>query len=416
MICVDNTSNMSVDRRCDRMWTGARLLTLAEGAGLAVVEDAAIGSAAGRIVFAGARAECPPGLDAAETIDCGGRLVTPGLIDCHTHLVHAGTRVDEIARRHAGESYESIPRAGGGIVSTVRATRAASHADLLSSARPRLDALLADGVTTVEIKSGYGLDLDTERRQLAVARGLADERAVGVVTTCLAAHAVPPEWTADRAGYVAHVADVILPAVARDGLADRVDAFCETVAFSVAEVERIFTAAQRLGLARTLHADQRTDGGGAALAARMGAQSADHLEYASADGLAAMAAAGTVAVLLPGAFYVLRESRRPPIDLCRRLGVRMAIATDLNPGTSPLLSVRLALNFAATLYGLTVEECLAGATREAARALGLDDDRGTIEPGKWCDLAVWDAVDPAELVHVIGGRPLASRVWRGRCT
>jgi imidazolonepropionase len=407
--------DMTADLRCDRMWIGARLLTLADGAGLTVIEDGVVASADGRIVYAGPRAAGPSGLDAGETIDCGSRLVTPGLIDCHTHLVHAGTRVGEIARRHAGETYESIARAGGGILSTVRATRAATEAELLDASRPRLEALLDDGVTTVEIKSGYGLELYAERRQLVVARALADECAVGVVATCLAAHAVPPEWRADRDSYVVQVAELILPALAAEGLADRVDAFCETIAFSAAEVERIFDAAARLGLARTLHADQLSDGGGAALAARVGAQSADHLEYASEDGLAAMAAAGTVAVLLPGAFYVLRESRRPPIEACRRLGVRMAVATDMNPGTAPLLSLRLAMNFAATLYGLTVEECLAGATREAAAALGLRHDRGTLEAGKWCDLAVWDVADPAELVHVMGGRPLSSRVWRGTC-
>jgi imidazolonepropionase len=400
---------------CDRMWIGARLLTLADGSGRAPIEDGVVASAGGRIVFAGPRAACPAGLAAGETIDCGGRLVTPGFVDCHTHLVHAGTRVDEIARRQAGETYESIARGGGGILSTVRATRAATEAELLDESLPRLDALLADGVTTVEIKSGYGLELYTERRQLVVARALEDERPVSVVTTCLAAHAVPPEWRADRSGYVAQVADVILPALAGEGLADRVDAFCETVAFSPDEVRRIFEAAQGLDLARTLHADQRSDGGGAALAAQMGAQSADHLEYASEDGLSAMAAAGTVAVLLPGAFYVLRESRRPPIEACRQFGVRMAVATDMNPGTSPLLSLRLAMNFAATLYGLTVEECLAGVTREAAAALGLGHDRGTLEAGKWCDLAIWNVTDPAELVHVMGGRPLSSRVWRGTC-
>jgi imidazolonepropionase len=400
---------------CDRMWIGARLLTLAEGSGLALIEDGVVASAGGRIVFAGPRDACPAGLAGGETIDCGGLLVTPGFIDCHTHLVHAGTRVDEIARRQAGETYESIARAGGGILSTVRATRAATEAELLDASLPRLDALLADGVTTIEIKSGYGLELYTERRQLVVARALEDERPVSVVTTCLAAHAVPPEFRADRGAYVAQVIEVILPALAGEGLADRVDAFCETVAFSADEVRRIFEAARGLDLARTLHADQLSDGGGAALAASTHAQSADHLEYASEAGLAAMAGAGTVAVLLPGAFYVLRESRRPPIEACRRLGVRMAVATDMNPGTSPLLSIRLAMNFAATLYGLTVEECLAGVTREAAAALGLRHDRGTLEAGKWCDLAVWDVADPAELVHVMGDRPLASRVWRGTC-
>jgi imidazolonepropionase len=400
---------------CDRMWIGARLLTMADGSGLAVIEDGVVACAGGRIVLAGPRDACPAGLAAGETIDCAGLLVTPGFVDCHTHLVHAGTRVDEIARRQAGETYESIARAGGGILSTVRATRAATEAELLDASLPRLDALLADGVTTIEIKSGYGLELYTERRQLVVARALADERPVSVVTTCLAAHAVPPEFRADRGAYVAQVIEVILPALAGEGLADRVDAFCETVAFSPDEVRRIFGAAEALGLARTLHADQLSDGGGAALAAQTRAQSADHLEYASEDGLGAMADAGTVAVLLPGAFYALRESRRPPIDACRRLGVRMAVATDMNPGTSPLLSIRLAMNFAATLYGLTVEECLAGVTREAAAALGLGHDRGTLEAGKWCDLAVWDVADPAELVHVMGGQPLASRVWRGTC-
>jgi imidazolonepropionase len=350
----------------------------------------------------------------AERVDCEGRWITPGLIDCHTHLVHAGNRAREFELRLAGASYEEIARAGGGIVSSVRALRAASEDTLLAETLPRLDALMAEGVTTVEVKSGYGLDLPNETKSLRAARRLADERRVGIRTTFLGAHAVPPEFAGNKAGYLDRVVDEILPAVARAGLADAVDGFCEGIAFSVDEMARVFEAARRLGLPVKLHADQLSNGGGAALAARFGALSADHLEYTDAAGAAAMAEAGTVAVILPGAFYFIRETQRPPIDLFRSHGVPMAIATDCNPGTSPLTSLLLTMNMAATLFRMTVDECIAGVTREAARALGLLSDRGTLEAGKLADLAIWDIGHPAELVYRMGLNPLHARIWRGQ--
>ena len=299
-------------------------------------------------------------------------------------------------------------------MSTVRATRDASEAALVAATLPRLDALLAEGVTTVEIKSGYGLDRETELRQLRAARALARLRPVDVRTTYLGLHALPPEFAADREGYVDLVCREMVPLVAAEGLAEAVDAFCEGIAFSPEETERMFAAARAAGLARKLHADQLSDSDGAALAARYGALSADHLEHTSEAGAAAMAAAGTVAVLLPGAFYFLRETKVPPVDLFRRLGVPMAVATDANPGTSPLTSLLLAMNLAATLFRMTVEECLAGVTREAARALGILDQVGTLEPGKWCNLSIWDVERPAELVYRIGFNSLHRRVWRGQ--
>jgi imidazolonepropionase len=399
--------------RCDRIWTGARLATLRPDApGLGIVEDGLVAASAGRIVHAGAAVDAP-GLEAAETVECDGRWITPGLVDCHTHLVHGGNRAREFEMRLEGASYQEIARAGGGILSTVAATRAASEADLIASALPRLDALLAEGVTTIEVKSGYGLELAAERRQLSAARALARERRVDVATTFLGAHALPPEAGGDEDGYIDRLCREMLPAIARDGLADAVDAFCEGIAFSPDQVARVFAAARSLGLPVKLHADQLTNLHGAALAARFGALSADHLEYADGAGAAAMAAAGTVAVLLPGAFYFLRETQPPPVDLFRRHGVPIALATDCNPGSSPLTSILLALNMGATLFRLTVEECIAGVTREAARALGRLDRVGTLEPGKWCDLAIWDIERPAELVYRMGFNPLFARVWRG---
>lgn len=400
--------------RCDRLWTDARLLTLAPGApGLGVVEGGVVAARAGRIVYAGPAADAPPGLDADERVRLDGRWVTPGLIDCHTHLVYAGDRADEFERRLAGASYEEIARAGGGILSTVRATRAATEAELVAAGLKRLDALLAEGVTTVEVKSGYGLDRDGELRQLRAAKSLAVHRKVDVHTTYLGAHAVPPEYNAVRQTYLDLVCDQMIPHVAAGGLAEAVDVFCEGIAFSPAEAGRVLAAARAAGLGRKLHADQLTNGGGAALAARYGALSADHLEHTDAAGAAALAAAGTVAVLLPGAYYVLRETQAPPVDHLRRHGVPMAVATDSNPGSSPLTSLLLAMNMAATLFRLTVGECLAGVTREAARALGALDRVGTLEPGKWCDLAIWDVERPAELVYRVGFNPLYRRVWRG---
>lgn len=400
---------------CDRLWTNARLATLAAGdRPYGRIDNGAIAARNGRIVYAGPRADLPAGLSPRETIDCGGRWITPGLIDCHTHLVYAGNRAREFEMRLEGATYAEIAHAGGGILSTVAATRAASEDDLVRSALPRLDALIAEGVTTVEIKSGYGLDLATERRQLAAARRLAQMRPIDVTTTFLGAHALPPEAEGDKAAYIDLVCREMIPAIAAEGLADAVDGFCEAIAFSPDEIARAFDAARAAGLPVKLHAEQLSNSGGAILAARYQALSADHLEYLDEPGAAAMADSGTVAVLLPGAYYFIRERQAPPVDLLRRYKVPIAVATDCNPGTSPLSSLLLAMNMAATLFRLTVEECLAGVTREAARALGQLSEVGTLEPGKWCNLAIWDIEDPAELVYHIGFNPLCTRVWRGR--
>ena len=397
--------------QADTVWTNARVATMRDGAA-SVAAPWAVAASGGRIAWAGPAAEAPT---AEQVLDLEGRLVTPGLIDCHTHLVHAGDRAREFEMRLAGASYEEIARDGGGILSTVTATRAADEGALITQSLPRLDRLLAEGVTTVEVKSGYGLDLATEARQLRAARALAGLRRVAVVTSYLGAHALPPEANGDRDGYIAQICDEVLPALAAEGLVDAVDAFCERIAFTPEQVARVFSAARRHALPVKLHADQLSDGGGAQFAAEWGALSADHLEHASEDGVAAMARAGTVAVLLPGAYYALRETRAPPVALLRRHGVPIAVATDCNPGTSPLTSPLLAMNMAATLFGLTVAECIAAMTREAARALGLLAETGTIEAGKWCDLAIWDAASPAELVYRIGFNPLHQRVWRGGC-
>ncbi|WP_375196943.1 imidazolonepropionase [Sphingobium sp.] len=396
--------------RCEKLWTHARLWTgLGTGLGteLGVIERGAIGMRGGMIAYAGPMADAP---DAEQVIDCAGRWITPGLIDCHTHLVHGGDRAAEFEMRLAGASYEEIARAGGGILSTMRATRAASEEELVASALPRLDALIAEGVTTVEVKSGYGLDLANEAKMLRAARRLGEERPVSVATTFLGAHALPPEFAGDADGYVGMLCEA-LPQVA--SLADAVDGFCEGIGFSPAQIERLFAAARRLGLPVKLHAEQLSNLHGAELAARFGALSADHLEHLDAAGVAAMADAGTVAVLLPGAFYFMRDTRRPPIEALRRAGVPMALATDCNPGTSPLTSLLLAMNMGATLFGLTIDECLAGVTRHAARALGLQHRVGTLAVGMHCDLAIWDVERPAELVYRMGLNPLHARVWRG---
>jgi imidazolonepropionase len=383
--------------------------------GLGIVERGAVAAKAGRIVFAGPEADLPSDLAAgAERVDCAGRWITPGLIDCHTHLVYAGNRAHEFELRLAGATYEEIARAGGGIVSSVTHLRSVSEDDLLAQTLPRLDALIAEGVTTVEVKSGYGLDLANERKSLRAARRLGAERPVCVTTTFLGAHALPAEAHGDKTAFIDTDVNEMLPAIAGDGLADAVDGFCEGVAFSPEEIARVFEAAQSLGLPVKLHADQLSDLAGAALAARFGALSADHLEYTSEEGAAAMAASGTVAVLLPGAFYFLRETHKPPVDAFRRHGVPIAVATDSNPGTSPLTSPLLTMNMAATLFGLTVDECLAGVTRVAAQALGLAGETGTLGPGKWADLAIWDIERPAELVYRMGFNPLWRRVWRGQ--
>jgi imidazolonepropionase len=401
--------------RFDTIWLDARLATLSPAAsGLGLVEHAAVAAVGGRIAFAGPVGDLPTGWDAKERVALDGRWITPGLIDCHTHLVYAGDRAGEFELRLAGVSYEEIARRGGGILATVTATRAASERDLVAATLPRLDRLLAEGVTTVEIKSGYGLELATETRMLRAARALARERNVSIITTFLGAHAVPPEAEGDKERYTDEVV-AMLPTIAREGFADAVDAFCEGIAFSPEQTARVFAAAKAAGLPVRLHADQLSNLHGARLAAMFGALSADHLEYTDEDGVAAMAQAGTVAVLLPGAFYVLRERQLPPVDALRRHRVPIAIATDCNPGTSPVTSLLITMNMAATLFRLTVDEAIAGVTREAARALGGRGEIGTLEAGKSCDLAIWDIERPAELVYRIGFNPLHARVWRGVC-
>ena len=376
------------------------------------VQDGALAVAGGRIVWLGKDAALPAGLDAGQEVDGDGGWLTPGLIDCHTHIVYAGNRADEFERRLNGESYESISRSGGGIRATVSATRAAAEATLYTQSRKRLLSMLGEGVTTVEIKSGYGLDLASERKMLRVARQLAAE-GVSVRTSFLGAHAVPPEYAGRADDYLDLVISEMLPALHAEGLIDAVDGFCEDIAFSPAQIRRLFDAATRLGLPVKLHAEQRTDQGGAALVASYRGLSADHVEYLSPAGIAAMAAGGTSAVLLPGAFYSLRESRQPPVAALRAAGVPMAVSTDCNPGTSPLDSPLLAMNMACTLFALTPAEALAGMTRHAARALGLLADRGTLETGKRADLALWAIDQPAELAYRMGARPLARRFVAG---
>jgi imidazolonepropionase len=401
--------------RFDRIWHNARLMTLREALpGLGLIEQGVVAARDGRIAYAGPASEFPVDADAPERIDCEGRWITPGFVDCHTHLVYGGDRAHEFELRLTGASYEEIARAGGGIVSTVAATRAASEGDLIASALPRLDALMGEGVTTIEIKSGYGLNTETELRQLAAARALGARRAVTVRTTLLGAHALPIEADGNKDRYIDLVCNEMLPAVAHAGLADAVDAFMEGIAFSGAQTARVFRAARSLGLPVKLHADQLSNLGGAALAAEFGALSADHLEHTDEAGAAAMARAETSAVLLPGAFYFIRETQKPPVELFRRHGVRMALATDCNPGSSPLTSLLLTMNMAATLFRMTVDECLAGVTREGAGALGLLTETGTLDAGKYCDLAIWNIGRPAELVYRMGFNPLHQRVWRGQ--
>jgi imidazolonepropionase len=398
--------------RCDRVWHNARLATLA-GSGLGIVERGIVAARDGRIAYAGA-ADGAPQFDAAERIDCEGRWITPALVDCHTHLIYAGNRAREFEMRLQGATYEQIAREGGGIVSTVKATRAASEEELVTSALPRLDSLIAEGTGTVEIKSGYGLSLEHELKMLRAAKALTTKRNVRIVTTFLGAHALPPEAGGDKDKYIDLVCNEMIPTVAREKLADAVDAFCENIAFTPAQTMRVFETATKHGLRVKLHADQLSDSGGAALAAKFQALSADHLEHTDEAGIAAMKKAGTVAVLLPGAFYFLRETKQPPVDLLRKHGVPLALASDNNPGTSPLTSLLLTMNMAATCFRPTVEECIAGVTREGARALGLYDEIGTLEEGKCCDLAIWNIEQPAELVYRIGFNPLHARVWSGQ--
>ncbi len=361
--------------------------------------------AEGKIVWRGNDHEVPSAqFSDYQTIDAGGAVVTPGFIDCHTHLVYAGNRAHEFAMRLAGASYAEIAQAGGGIVSTVRATREAGEDELFAQSAPRLEALLSEGVCAVEIKSGYGLNLETERKQLRVARALGQLYGVTVKTTFLGAHALPPEFQGRADDYIGHVCDVMMPTLAKEGLVDAVDAFCETIGFSRAQTERVFQKAQALGLPVKLHAEQLSDMDGAALASTFGAVSCDHLEYLSQKGIEAMLAAGTTAVLLPGAFYALRETKRPPIDAMRAAGLPMAVATDHNPGTSPCLSVLHAMNMACTLFHLTAEEALAGVTSHAARALGIAETHGELKVGAPANFTLWSIADISELCYWIGAQ------------
>ncbi|NVN45071.1 imidazolonepropionase [Asaia siamensis] len=406
----------------DRLWINANLAQLAShgnphdgetGAGL--LRDGAIAVEQGRIAWFGSRRDLPgaPEALATEVIDCRGAWITPGLIDPHTHLVYAGDRSGEFSERLNGLSYQEIARRGGGILSTVKATRAASEDELFALSEKRAKRLMANGVTTVEIKSGYGLTLEDELKQLRVARRLGSELRLRVHVTFLGAHALPPEFVGRREAYVEHLCCDLLPRVAAEKLADSVDGFCEGIAFQPHEIERLFAVAQDLGFALRLHADQLSDLGGASLAARMGALSADHVEYAHEDGIRAMAAQGTVAVLLPGAFYFVREEKMPPVKAFRTHGVRMALATDCNPGTSPLLSPTVVMNMACTLFRLTPREALYGHTCHAAAALGLSATCGVLAPGFAADMALWDITSPDELAYWIGGVMPIGRVFAG---
>jgi imidazolonepropionase len=388
--------------------TAANVATCDDGQdGCGLLNEAAVALAGDRIAWVGPVRALPPLPASVEVVDARGALVTPGLIDCHTHLVFAGNRAREFELRLAGASYEQVAQAGGGILATVGATRAASEDELLQGACARAAVLLAEGATTLEVKSGYGLDLENELKLLRVARRIGEQLPVSVHTTLLAAHAVPPEYAGRADDYVDFIIDEILPAAAAARLVDSVDAFCERIAFSPAQVDRLFARARALGLPVRLHAEQLSNSGGAALAAAHGALSADHLEFLDEAGARAMAGAGSVAVLLPVAFYFLRETRLPPVELLRRHRVPLAVASDYNPGSAPLLSLRLAMNMACVLFGLTVTEALLGVTRQAARALGLGHERGALLPGAQADLVIWDAEQPAELAAGVGSaRPL----------
>ncbi len=395
------------------VWRNMRLVTCQHDA-TTIIDQAAILVKHGRIVFAGAEIDLLAEAQAATSFDLEGKLVTPSLVDCHTHLVYGGNRAREFEMRLEGASYEDVARAGGGIVSSVKATNALSEDELIAQSLPRLDTLLAEGISTIEIKSGYGLNIEAELKMLRVARRLATMRPVRIVTSYLAAHAVPLEYRGRADDYISEVVLLGLEAAKAEGLVDAVDGFCEGIAFSPAQIACVFDKAKALGLPVKLHAEQLTNLGGAKLAASYGALSADHLEYLDEEGAKAMASVGTVAVLLPGAFYTLREEQAPPVKLLRDAGVHIAVATDCNPGTSPLTSLLMTMNMACTLFRLTVDEALSGATREAARALGLLNETGTIEAGKSADFAVWNATTPAELVYRIGFNPLHMRIFRGQ--
>lgn len=402
---------MSGELRCDSLWYGADIVTMQDGK-YSIIPDGAMAVTQGRIQWIGPSRDAKHIKADIHTAFDGG-IVTPGLVDCHTHLVFGGDRSHEFEQRLNGVSYSEIAAQGGGIISTVNATRNATLAELVSSAGRRLERLLAEGVTTVEIKSGYGLDCESERRMLQAIRQLADRYSVQIQSTCLAAHATPPEFKDDPDGWVTLICEVLLPQVASEKLVDAVDAFCEHLAFSPQQVARVFTTAQSLGLPVKLHAEQLSSLGGGRLAAQFNALSADHLEYATQEDVVAMAASGTVAVLLPGAFYLLREKQVPPVALFRKYRVPMALASDANPGTSPALSLRLMLNMGCTLFGMTPEEALAGVTIHGARALGLADSHGSLEVGKFADFVHWPLQRPAELVYWLGGQLPCQVIFRG---
>lgn len=398
------------------LWLNARLATMdtQHPAPYGALHDHLLVVEQGRIAAILPQGQLNPASFDGEVIDVAGRWITPGFIDCHTHLVYGGNRAAEWEQRLLGVPYQQIAAQGGGIVSTVRATRALSEAQLAATSLPRLQALMAEGVTTLESKSGYGLNLDDEIKQLRVARQLGDSQPVEIVPTLLSAHALPPEFAGDADGYIQHVIRDILPTVAEQGLAEAVDVFCESVGFSPAQTRRVFEAAQRHGLRVKSHVEQLSNLQGAALVAEFGGLSADHIEYLDEAGVAAMRVAGTVAVLLPGAFYFLRETQKPPVELLRAAGVPMAVSTDLNPGTSPFASIRLAMNQACVLFGLSPEEALAGTTRHAAQALGRGHSHGKLALDHVADLLLWDIEHPAEIVYGLGVNPLAERVFRGQ--
>ena len=397
--------------KLDSLWRGAHIATMKDGL-YSVIENAAIGVVGGRIVWIGEAQELP-NYDTQNEHDLGGGWITPGLIDCHTHLVFGGNRAGEFEQRLNGVSYQEIAKQGGGIASSVKATRDASEVELIASASRRLKSLIADGVTTVEIKSGYGLSLDSELKMLSVATELGKQFPVTVKRTCLAAHAMPPEYD-DKDAYIDYLCDTVLPKVAELGVADAVDAFCEGIAFSTEQVARYFKTAESLGLPVKIHAEQLSSLGGTSMASSFKALSADHIEFIEESDVKAMAESDTVAVLLPGAFFTLKETQRPPIALLRQYGVPMAIATDANPGTSPALSLRLMMNMACTLFALTPEESLAGATIHAAKALGIADTHGSLEIGKVADFVCWDVESPGELSYWLGGNLVKNRIYEGK--
>jgi len=411
-----NQIRNSSPRKIDSLWLNVNLATMAGDQAYGAVENGALSIRGEKIVWAGPEKDLPPDLksNASKLLDGQGGWITPGLVDCHTHLVYAGSRAHEFEMRLMGATYEEIARQGGGIRSTVAATREADEASLIRQSAPRLKALMREGVTTVEIKSGYGLDLETELRMLRAAANLGRHHPVTVVPTFLGAHALPTEYEERADAYIDFICDEVLPAVASQGLAVAVDAFCETIGFTPEQTERVFKTAGKHDLPVKLHAEQLSDQGGAELAAGYAALSADHLEYISEQGVKALAASGSAAVLLPGAFYFLRETRVPPVDLFRRHDVPVALSTDCNPGSSPATSLLLMLNMACTLFRMTPEETLAGVTINAARALGLQDSIGTLETGKDADLALWDITEPAELAYRIGYNPLKQVVYKGK--